>query len=105
MNSEIIAFAFGAKCGLRALRSSGRFSPGFAGTSARRRSRWSRCASAKAPMPNAERLRSSRRVRSVHMEELVGGQELLTQVRQRHQVGVGLAGGAEAARLPGEEIR
>ncbi len=29
MNSEIIAFALGAKCGARAFRSRGRFSPGF----------------------------------------------------------------------------
>ena len=31
MNSEIIAFALGAKCGGRGFRSSGRFSPGFFG--------------------------------------------------------------------------
>ena len=31
MNSEIMAFALGAKCGARALRSSERFSPGFFG--------------------------------------------------------------------------
>src|SRR4051794_30745262 len=93
MNSEIIAFAFGAKCGLRASRLSGRFSAGLLGSAASRRSRCSRCASAKAPMPKAELFRTSRRVGamlSVHIEELVGGEELLTQVRQRHQLGVGL---------------
>src|SRR5437763_9218490 len=105
MNSEIIAFALGAKWGARGLRSSGRFSPGLPGASARSRSSRSRWASANAPIPNADRARNSRRERggSVHIQELVGIQELLTKARQRGQLGVGLAGRAEVARPPGEE--
>src|SRR5262249_57254509 len=92
MNSEIIAVAFGAKCGLRACRLSGRFSPGLTGASASRLSRWSKWARANEPMPNADWLRDSRRVvmASVHVEEFGGSQQLLAHVRQRLQFCVGL---------------
>src|SRR5262245_1023252 len=106
MNSEIIAVAFGAKCGLRACRFSGRFSPGLAGTSPSSLSPCSRWASAKVPMPKALRLKNSRRVGmrgSVHMEELVGGHQLLTQVRQRHQLGISPARRPQALTLAGHE--
>src|SRR4051794_8830704 len=105
MNSEISALAFGSKCGGRGFRSIGRFSPRLPG-SASRLSACSRCASANAPTPKAERVRSSRRVGmrgSVNMEELVGGQDLLTEVGEGGQFGAGLARGAELPRLPVEE--
>src|SRR5262245_31852785 len=105
MNSEIMAFAFGAKCVGRGLRFSGRFSPGLAG-SASRLSCPSRCARAKAPMPKAERVRNSRRVglrRSVHMEELVGGEQLLAEIREGRQFGVRLVGRPELLDLTAQE--
>src|SRR5947209_1535414 len=100
MNNEIIAVAFGAWWGGRGRRSSGRFSPGLAGTSASRPSWRSRCARAKAPTPKAERARKSRRPGrsgSVDIEELVGAEELLAEVGQRGQLGVvaGAGGGDE----------
>src|SRR3954468_19687901 len=91
MNSEIIAVAMGAWWVGRRRRSSGRFSPGFWGTSASRPSWRSRWANAKAPTPKAERARKSRRAvksGSIDIEELVGAEELLAEVRQRGQLGV-----------------
>src|SRR5688572_8991944 len=91
MNSEIIAFAFGAKCGLRGLRLAGGFSPGLAGPSAASRpSRWSRCASAQNPTPAAVCDRNARRVagNSIDIEELVGREQLLAEVGERGKFGV-----------------
>src|SRR5258708_25866422 len=116
MNSEIIAFALGAKCGARERISSGRFSPGLpvslpfapAGGSA---SRWScrkRCARANAPIPNADCERNSRRDEgppgSIDMQELVRAEELLTETGEGHQLVVGfIAGDAQMFNLPGDE--
>ena len=86
MNSEIIAFAFGAKCGGRALRSSGRFSPGFFGdvgeqpVLAQQVGQGDR-ADAEGGV-RQERRGGSERAGSVHIEELVGSEELLAEVGQ-----------------------
>src|SRR5688572_9061281 len=91
MNSEIIAFALGAKCGCRAARLAGKFSPGLPGPSAASSpSRWSKCAIAKNPTPPAVWERNARRVagNSIDIEELVRGQQLLAEVRQRGEFGV-----------------
>ena len=65
MNSEIIAFAFGAKCGLRGseVQRAGSRPAWPAVSAASRPSRWSRCARAKAPTPNAVFDRNARRSR------------------------------------------
>ena len=89
MNSEIIAFALGAKCGARRLRFRGRFSPGFFGVSASSPSCCSKCARAIAPTPKAVFARKARRVeqrRSIDIEELVGNEQLLTEVGRARQV-------------------
>src|SRR5262245_19747443 len=91
MNSEIIAFAFGAKCGFFAARLGGGFSPGLAGPSAARSpSRCSKCASAKNPTPAEVRDRNARRVagNSIDIEELVRGEKLLAEVSERGEFGV-----------------
>src|SRR4051794_37831629 len=93
MNREIIAVAFGAKCGGLAASESGRFSPGFGGPpAASSPSARSRSASANAPTPEAERARNARRVTgsgSIDIQELAGGEELLAQVGEGGQFGVG----------------
>src|SRR5690349_5500551 len=107
MNSEIIAFALGAKCGFFGARLGGGFSPGLAGPSAARRpSRDSRCASARSPTPPAVFDRNARRVagRSIDIQELVRSEELLAQVGEGDQIGV-LEVGAEDQRLLPEEGR
>src|SRR5262245_37047588 len=112
MNSEIIAVALGANRGARGFRSIGRFSPGFPGASASRPSWRRRWARANDPTPKAEFDRKARRFRSggsIHMEELVGNQELLAEVRQNRQLavaaGVGLAVLTELLRDEGTRPR
>src|SRR5262249_51467289 len=102
MKSEIIAFACGAKCGAFERRSSGKFSPGLLDGAASSRSPCSRWASAKAPIPNADCAKNSRRERgaqhaaewvsgagpkaSIDMQKLVGAEKLLTETGERRRL-------------------
>src|SRR5579872_4765280 len=106
MNSEIIAFALGAKCGLRGLRSSGRFSPGLL-TSASSPSCFSRWASANVPMPKADCARYARlEMRgSVDMQKLVGTEQLLAETGHGSQLVIRLVVGfTKLLDLAGDEL-
>src|SRR6185437_7206030 len=108
MNSEIIALAFGAKCGGRGRRLGGGFSPGLLGPSAASNpSRSSRCASANRPTPAAVFDKMPRRVggQLIDIKELVRGQQLLAEVRERGQGRVDALLTAEGGRLIFEEGR
>ena len=92
MNSEIIAFALGAKCGARGLQVQREVLAGLLRRRRRAAPSWrSRWARANAPTPKAVFARNARRVGkggSVDIEKLVGGQELLAEIRQDGELAI-----------------